>query len=62
VRELRIRDAFTTGHHFRQAGFTALLKARTPQRQLHIPGNSSLNVGVWQTLFPAFAKLSRVES
>ena len=27
MRELRIRDAFTTDHHFRQAGFIALLKA-----------------------------------
>jgi len=27
MRELRIRDAFTTDHHFRQAGFTPLLKA-----------------------------------
>lgn len=26
MRELRIRDAFTTDHHFRQAGFVALLK------------------------------------
>ena len=26
MRELRIRDAFTTDHHFRQAGFTPLLK------------------------------------
>ena len=28
MRELRLRDAFTTDHHFRQAGFTPLLKAR----------------------------------
>lgn len=27
MRELRIRDAFTTDHHFRQAGFVPLLKA-----------------------------------
>jgi predicted nucleic acid-binding protein len=27
MRELRIRDAFTTDHHFKQAGFVALLKA-----------------------------------
>ena len=27
MRELRIRDAFTTDHHFRQAGFNPLLKA-----------------------------------
>ncbi len=27
MRELRIRDAFTTDHHFRQAGFTPLLAA-----------------------------------
>jgi predicted nucleic acid-binding protein len=26
MRELRIRDAFTTDHHFRQAGFAPLLK------------------------------------
>jgi len=26
MRELRIQDAFTTDHHFRQAGFAALLK------------------------------------
>ena len=26
MRELRINDAFTTDHHFRQAGFTPLLK------------------------------------
>jgi len=26
MRELRIRDAFTTDHHFRQAGFAALLR------------------------------------
>ena len=26
MRELRIRDAYTTDHHFRQAGFTSLLK------------------------------------
>lgn len=26
MRELRIRDAFTTDHHFRQAGFIPLLK------------------------------------
>ena len=26
MRELRIRDAFTTNRHFRQAGFTPLLK------------------------------------
>ncbi|MEK7676178.1 MAG: PIN domain-containing protein [Verrucomicrobiota bacterium] len=26
MRELRIRDAFTTDHHFRQAGFVPLLK------------------------------------
>lgn len=26
MRELRIRDAFTTDHHFRQAGFEPLLK------------------------------------
>lgn len=25
MRELRIRDAFTTDHHFEQAGFAALL-------------------------------------
>jgi hypothetical protein len=27
MRELRIRDAFTTDHHFKQAGFVPLLKA-----------------------------------
>lgn len=27
MRELRIRDAFTTDHHFRQAGFNPLLKS-----------------------------------
>ena len=27
MHELRIRDAFTTDHHFRQAGFNPLLKA-----------------------------------
>jgi predicted nucleic acid-binding protein len=27
MRELRIRDAFTTDHHFRQAGFVPLLKS-----------------------------------
>ena len=27
MRELRIRDAFTTDHHFQQAGFVPLLKA-----------------------------------
>ncbi len=27
MRELRVRDAFTTDHHFQQAGFTPLLKA-----------------------------------
>jgi predicted nucleic acid-binding protein len=27
MRELRVRDAFTTDHHFSQAGFTPLLKA-----------------------------------
>ena len=27
MRELRIRDAFTTDHHFQQAGFNPLLKA-----------------------------------
>lgn len=27
MRELRIRDAFTTDHHFRQAGFTPLLRS-----------------------------------
>jgi predicted nucleic acid-binding protein len=27
MQELRIRDAFTTDHHFRQAGFVPLLKA-----------------------------------
>ncbi len=26
MRELRIRDGFTTDHHFEQAGFTALLR------------------------------------
>jgi len=26
MRELRLRDAFTTDHHFRQAGFVPLLK------------------------------------
>ena len=26
MRELRVRDAFTTDHHFKQAGFTVLLK------------------------------------
>lgn len=26
MRELRVRDAFTTDHHFRQAGFNPLLK------------------------------------
>jgi predicted nucleic acid-binding protein len=26
MRELRIRDAFTSDHHFRQAGFASLLK------------------------------------
>ncbi len=29
MRELRLRDAFTTDHHFRQAGFTPLLKAKS---------------------------------
>jgi len=28
MRELRLRDAFTTDHHFQQAGFTPLLQAR----------------------------------
>ncbi len=27
MRELRLRDAFTTDHHFRQAGFIPLLKS-----------------------------------
>ena len=27
MRELRIRDAFTTDHHFRQAGFVPLLRS-----------------------------------
>jgi hypothetical protein len=27
MRELRVRDAFTTDRHFRQAGFVPLLKA-----------------------------------
>ena len=27
MRELRIRDAFTTDHHFKQAGFAPLLKS-----------------------------------
>jgi predicted nucleic acid-binding protein len=26
MRELRVRDAFTTDHHFKQAGFMPLLK------------------------------------
>jgi uncharacterized protein len=28
MRELRLRDAFTTDHHFRQAGFTPLLRRK----------------------------------
>jgi predicted nucleic acid-binding protein len=28
MRELKIRDALTTNHHFKQAGFVPLLKAR----------------------------------
>jgi uncharacterized protein len=27
MHELRLRDAFTTDHHFKQAGFVPLLKA-----------------------------------
>jgi len=29
MRELRLRDAFTTDHHFRQAGFTPLLRPKS---------------------------------
>lgn len=29
MRELRIRDAFTTDHHFKQAGFLPLLQSRS---------------------------------
>src|ERR1041385_1910521 len=29
MQELRLRDAFTTDHHFRQAGFAPLLKAKS---------------------------------
>jgi predicted nucleic acid-binding protein len=27
MQELRIRDAFTTDHHFQQAGFASLLRS-----------------------------------